>query len=220
MQLKLNDIWPRFWMRFSGLSRIGRIACGIAAVGAAPSYGRVPLSRFGRYGFISTSALIHHQKLSLSRRCFIGDGVTLYQDIEGEDIRLSEGVHIHRDTTLQTGRGGTIKIEAKTHIQLRCQVVAYAGPIHIGARGEIAPHCGFYSYDHGMSPELPVRKQPMKSRGGIVVGDDVWLGFGVIVLDGVHIGNNAVIGAGSVVTKDIPEASIAVGNPARVIKMR
>ena len=60
----------------------------------------------------------------------------------------------------------------------------------------------------------------MQTKGGIVIEDDVWLGFGVIVLDGVRIGKGAVIGAGAVVTKDIPEGAIAAGIPARVIKMR
>jgi acetyltransferase-like isoleucine patch superfamily enzyme len=60
----------------------------------------------------------------------------------------------------------------------------------------------------------------LKTKGGIVVGDDVWLGFGVVVLDGVRIGKGAVVGAGSVVTRDIPDNAIAVGVPARVVKMR
>jgi acetyltransferase-like isoleucine patch superfamily enzyme len=52
------------------------------------------------------------------------------------------------------------------------------------------------------------------------VEDDAWLGYGVIVLDGVRIGKGAVVGAGAVVTHDIPEGAIAVGVPARVVKMR
>ena len=218
--LKLKDLWPRIWMRYSGLNRLGRLASYIAAFGAAPSYGRVPLARFGSHGYISWSAIIHHQKLKIKKRCFIGDSVTIYQDNEGDEIVLSEGVHIHRNTILHTGRGGKINIGAETHIQPRCQVVSFNGPIKIGDRGEIAPHCAFYSYTHGVAPGLPVRGQPLESKGGITLGNDVWLGFGVIVIDGVHIGNDAIVGAGSVVTKDIPENSIAVGNPARVVKMR
>jgi len=53
-----------------------------------------------------------------------------------------------------------------------------------------------------------------------VVEDDVWVGNGVIVLDGVTLGRGAVIGAGSVVTHDVPAESVAVGNPARVIRQR
>ena len=178
------------------------------------------MARFGRIGYISPKAMIAHPKLSLSRRCFIGDGVTIYQSPTGDAVYLSEGVHLHRDTTVQTGQGGVITIEAETHIQMRCQIVSYVGPIYIGKRCEIAPHCGFYSYDHGMDIGVPINQQPMTSKGGIRIGDDVWIGFGAIVLDGVQIGNDAIIGAGSVVTKNVPEKCIAVGNPARVVGKR
>jgi acetyltransferase-like isoleucine patch superfamily enzyme len=164
--------------------------------------------------------MINHSKLSISKKCFIGDGVIIYQDREGDNVFLSEQVHLHRGTTLQTGMGGRITIGTGTHIQLRCQISAYKGSVHIGKRGEIAPNCAFYPYDHGLLPDIPIRKQPLKSKGDIIIGDDVWLGFGVTVLDGVHIGNGAIIGAGSVVTKNIPEESIAVGNPARIVKTR
>ena len=220
LSTKLKNRWARFWMKRSGLSRFGRTACQIAGWFEPPFYGRIPLSRFGPNGYISPTAIICHPKLSISKKCFIGDGVTIYQDREGEDVFLSEQVHIHRGTTLQNGRGGKITIGVDTHIQPRCQISAYKGSVYIGKRGEIAPNCAFYPYDHCFLPGVPIRKQSFKSKGDIIIGDDVWLGFGVIVLDGVRIGNGAVVGAGSVVTKNIPENCIAVGNPAHVIKTR
>jgi acetyltransferase-like isoleucine patch superfamily enzyme len=84
----------------------------------------------------------------------------------------------------------------------------------------ISPNCALYSYNHGIEPDKPIRKQPLETKGGIVIDDDAWLGFGVIVLDGVRIGKGAVIGAGSVVTHDVPDNAIAAGVPARVVKMR
>jgi acetyltransferase-like isoleucine patch superfamily enzyme len=60
----------------------------------------------------------------------------------------------------------------------------------------------------------------LQTKGDIVIEDDAWLGVGVVVLDGVRIGKGAVIGAGSVVTRDIPDNAIAVGVPASVVKMR
>ena len=218
--IKRKHLWGRFWMKQSGIGRFGRFACRIAGWFEPPSYGRVPLSRFGPCGYISPTALISHSKLSLSKKCFIGDGVTIYQAPEGDSVSLSEGAHIHRDTTIQTGREGLIAIGTATHIQSRCQIIAYKGPIRIGKRCEIAPNCAFYSYNHGMAPGVSISKQDFQSKGGIVIGDDVWLGYGVIVLDGVQIGDGAVIGAGSVVIKSIPENCIVVGNPARVIKTR
>ena len=192
-------------MRWSGLSRFGRLACRMAGWFEPPFYGRIPLSKFGPNGYISPTAIISHPKLSISKKCFIGDGVTIYQDREGEDVFLSEQVHLHQGTTLQNGRGGAISIGVATHIQPRCQISAYKGSVYIGKRGEIAPNCAFYPYDHSFLPGVPIRKQSLKSKGDIIIGDDVWLGFGVIVLDGVHIGNGAIVGAGSVVTKNIPK---------------
>lgn len=111
-------------------------------------------------------------------------------------------------------------IGADTHIQPRCQLSAYLGSVHIGKRAEIAPNCAFYPYDHAMRSGIPIRSQPLISRGDIVIGDDVWLGFGAIVLAGVRIGDGAVIGAGAVVTQDVPSEAIAVGVPARVVRHR
>lgn len=58
------------------------------------------------------------------------------------------------------------------------------------------------------------------TRGDVIIGHDVWLGDGAVILSGVHIGNGAAVGASSVVTKDVPPYAIVVGNPARLIRMR
>ena len=121
---------------------------------------------------------------------------------------------------METGDGGTITVGEETHVQPRCQLMAYLGHLDIGCRVEIAPNCAFYPYDHGVEPGQKIRSQPLKTKGGIKIDDDAWLGVGVIVLDGVRIGKGAVIGAGSVVTKEIPDNAIAVGVPAKVIKLR
>ena len=80
----------------------------------------------------------------------------------------------------------------------------------------IAPQCGFYTAGHPVDAEL--RGAGLEFAKPITVGSDVWFGGGVKVLPGVTIGNNVVIGAGAVVTCDIPSDSVAVGNPARVVK--
>jgi acetyltransferase-like isoleucine patch superfamily enzyme len=92
--------------------------------------------------------------------------------------------------------------------------------IQIGCGVQIAPNCAFYPYDHGFARGQLIMEQPCKTKGGIIIDDDAWLGHGVIVLDGVRIGKGAVIGAGSVVTNDIPDGAIASGIPSRVVKMR
>ena len=66
---------------------------------------------------------------------------------------------------------------------------------------------------------LPPLSRPLSSKGPIVIGNNVWLGDKVTVLAGVHIGNNAIIGSNSVVTKDVPDNCVATGIPAKVIKV-
>ncbi|MFW6323882.1 MAG: DapH/DapD/GlmU-related protein, partial [Desulfovibrionales bacterium] len=92
--------------------------------------------------------------------------------------------------------------------------------IHIGSGVMLGPNCALYSYNHGIEPGECIRNQPLTSKGGIEIGDEAWLGVGVTVLSGVRIGNGAVIGAGSVVMGNIPDNAVAVGNPAKVRKMR
>jgi len=92
------------------------------------------------------------------------------------------------------------------------------GGIFIGNNVLIAAHCCISTLNHNYSEAIinigGVTAKP------VAIEDDVWLGYNVIILPGVTIGQGSVIGAGSVVTKDIPPYSIAVGNPAIVIKKR
>lgn len=217
---KFKKRWARFWMRYAGVGSGGRFAARMASWVMPPYYGCVPLAQYNPDGYISPRAVIYHESLERGKHCFIGDRVIIYRDGKGGKVIFGDGIHLHNDITIQTGHGGAVTIGSQTHIQPRCQISAYMGSIDIGSGVEIAPNCAFYSYNHNMSPEMPIREQPLVSKGGIVVGDDAWLGFGVVVLDGVNIGKGAVIGAGSIVTNDIPENAIAVGTPARVVSHR
>lgn len=89
-------------------------------------------------------------------------------------------------------------------------------PVTFGDNVFIAPNCGFYTAGHPLQAEQ--RNKGLEYAYPITVGDNVWFGAGVSVLPGVTIGDNCVIGAGSVVNKDIPANSLAVGNPCKVIK--
>ncbi|OKH21033.1 transferase [Chroogloeocystis siderophila 5.2 s.c.1] len=207
-------------MQFAGLNYLGRLATWIATWFAPPYYARRRLARFNTKGYIAPSATIYHSQLQLGKHIFIGDRVTIFEDKNSGCVDLAERVHLYGDTCIQTGEGGSLKIGSDTHIQPRCQISAYKAPIQIGRGVQIAPNCAFYPYDHGIASGELISKQPLQTKGGIVVEDHAWLGFGVIVLDGVRIGKGAVVGAGAVVTQDIPDDAIAVGVPARVIGMR
>jgi acetyltransferase-like isoleucine patch superfamily enzyme len=212
--------WTRFWMRYAGLNATGRLATRLATWFAPPHKARVCLALINRRGYIDPSATIYHSDLRLGANCFIGDRVMIFKRENGGSVNLGDRVFIYRDTIIETGNGGSLTIGNHSSIHPRCQLNAYLASIQIGSGVMIAPNCAFYSYDHGIASDMIIRKQPLQSKGGIIVGDEAWLSVGVIVLSGVKIGSHAVIGAGSVVTSDVPDGAIAVGSPAKVVKMR
>ncbi len=216
----IHRVWKVFWMRSAGLGPFGRVATWLATWFVPPYKARCGLARLNPQGYVSSSAVIRHSHLRLAHDVFVGDRVTIYQTATGGPVTLERGVRLYSDIIIETGDGGAVTIGAGTHIQPRCSLSAYKGNIEIGQRVEIAPNCAFYSYNHGVRPEQSIRTQPLETKGGIVIGDDVWLGVGVIVLDGVSIGDGAVIGAGAVVTRPVPAGAIAIGAPARVVRMR
>ena len=95
-------------------------------------------------------------------------------------------------------------------------VILDANKVTFGNNVFVAPNCGFYTAGHPLDAEA--RNKGLEYAKPIMVGNNVWIGGNVVVLPGVTIGDNTVIGAGSVVTKDIPANVVAVGNPCRVIK--
>ncbi|KAF0094585.1 MAG: maltose O-acetyltransferase [Puniceicoccaceae bacterium 5H] len=95
-------------------------------------------------------------------------------------------------------------------------VILDVAPVRIGHRFQAASHVQLLTATHPLAPEA--RASGWESGRPITIGDDVWLGGGAIVLPGVTIGHRAVIGAGSVVTKDVPDDALVVGNPGRVMR--
>jgi maltose O-acetyltransferase len=95
-------------------------------------------------------------------------------------------------------------------------VILDGAKVRFGDNVFVAPNCGFYTAGHPLDAER--RNQGLEYAKPITIGNDVWIGAGVHVMPGVTIGNNVVIGAGSIVVKDIPDNSVAVGNPCRIPK--
>lgn len=95
-------------------------------------------------------------------------------------------------------------------------VILDVGKVKIGKNVQFAPNVAIYTAGHPIHPDS--RNSGYEYGIDITIGDNVWLGGNTVVMPGVHIGNNVVVGGGSVVTKDIPDDVIAVGNPCRVLR--
>lgn len=95
------------------------------------------------------------------------------------------------------------------------------GPVSIGDNVMMAPNCKFYTRNHIFADTgIPMNRQGLSDPKPIIICDDVWIGTGSIILPGVTIGKGSIVGAGSVVTKNVPAYSVVAGNPAKVIKQR
>lgn len=111
--------------------------------------------------------------------------------------------------------GYNIEIGENFYANVNC-VILDGAKVRFGDNVFVAPNCGFYTAGHPF--DVKQRNDGLEYAYPITIGNNVWIGAQVCVLPGVTIGDNCVIGAGSVVTKDIPANSLAVGNPCKVIR--
>jgi acetyltransferase-like isoleucine patch superfamily enzyme len=114
---------------------------------------------------------------------------------------------------------GRVEIGDKTVMGQECTISAYQH-VRIGQQCVIADRAMFIDFDHGVvEVERPIRQQGIYKRD-VIVGSNVWIGYGACILRGVSVGDNAIVGTNSVVTKDVPANAVVAGIPARVIRMR
>lgn len=131
-----------------------------------------------------------------------------------EELIPNAGKNFYIEPPFHCDYGYNISCGENVYFNVNC-VVLDCAPITIGSNVFIAPNVQIYTATHPLDAEL---RKTIESALPITIGDDCWIGGNSVICPGVKIGNGSVIGAGSVVTKDIPEHSLAVGNPAKVIK--
>lgn len=185
---------------------------------------RARLGRSAGPVFAGGSVTIRHGRHIIAGPSLqIGEGVLL-------DGLSTDGIHIGRNVTLVRGavlmctgviaRAGVgIQIGDRTAIGDHCFIGGQGG-IVIGADVLFGPGVRVFSENHQYGEdEIPIRLQG-ETRAPVIIEDDCWIGAGTTILGGVHVGRGAVIGAGSVVTRDVPANAVVAGVPAAVVRYR
>ncbi len=221
LAIRLRGFYLRALLHLGKTPLLGHFFLMWAAWAVGPYKNRRLLAALTDGAFVSPWADIHCPRLTLGKHTFIDDDVTIYAHPDSGEVQIGANSSINRYTVIEIGAAGSVLIGQNTHIQGRCNMKGFVGDLIIGDNVQIAPGCMFSPYQHGFGdPNMPVKDQPLTSKGPIIIEDDAWLGMGVKVLDGVTIGRGAVVGAGAVVTRDVPPYAIAVGVPAKVISYR
>ena len=129
--------------------------------------------------------------------------------------KIGKNVNIERLAFFRFG--SNIEIGDNTGLGINC----YISNAKIGNNVMMGPDVLYIESNHRFDlTDVPMIEQGNAPEKGLIIGDDVWIGSRAIFLPGVSVGNGAVVGAGSVVTKDVPEWAVVAGNPARIIRYR
>jgi galactoside O-acetyltransferase len=171
----------------------------------------------GRLGMLARGAWLRHWAGALGNSPHIEVNVTF---VGMRSIRIGDRFSIDRYASLQARAG---KLEIGNRVSINMGVIIDAcdgGEITIGNDVMVGPNVTIRASNHSFArPDLPIREQGHEA-GTIIIGDDVWIAAGVIIVPGVNIGAHSVIGAGAVVTRDVAEWTVAGGVPAVEIAHR
>ena len=135
-------------------------------------------------------------------------------------LKIGNNCVISMRSFITTGYKGHVLIRDNVHVNGPDTHILGVGGVSIGESGRIGARLSIVSINHVFKKRDILIKDQGTIAKGIIIEEDVWLGTGVIVLDDVTIHKGAVIGAGAVVTKDIPQNAVAVGVPAKIVKYR
>lgn len=188
---------------------------GILGYGLRTFFFRKLLERAGNNLVFGKGVTIRQpQAISLLRNAFIDDYTCL--DIQGDGkINCGENLFLGRNSSL-VAKDSLILLGDKVNIGTHCRIATQSS-ITIGDNVFIAAYVYIGPGNHHVTPGIGV-SPTMESKGGVIIGNNVWIGAHSIIMDGVTIGDGAVIGANSYVRDDVPPNEVAVGSPARLLK--
>lgn len=164
---------------------------------------------------------------SICRRLYYGVGIKLKSSVQSKGAQkvrywLGRRFVEHCGTHVNFEQGAKFNPELRignySGIGVNCVI---SGRTYIGDHVMMGPDCIMYSYSHAHDRiDIPMDQQGFEEATPIHIGNDVWIGARVIILPGVTVGDHVIIGAGAVVTKDVPDYAIVGGVPAKVIRYR
>lgn len=162
----------------------------------------------------------HPGKIRIGNSVAIDDYVFLDASGSGEKgVRLGDNVILSRNCVVQ-GKTGPVVLEDRVDVGCNTVFSSVAG-IFVGQATIIAGNCyvggGRYYHDE---LDVPIMDQGGYSHGPVSIGPMSWIGAGAVILDGVTLGKGVIVGAGSVVTKDVPDFGVVAGVPARLLRIR
>src|ERR687888_1090053 len=156
-------------------------------------------------------------RLQTDGLCFVGPGVKLEIGREAV-LRLGRWSWIGHGTKIRVHEGEA-EIGAKSVLGQECTISSFQH-VSIGRECIVADRVMLIDFDHGVvETERPIRLQGIYKRD-VRVGSNCWIGYGACILRGATVGDNAIIGSNSVVTKDVPDNAVVAGAPARLLRMR
>lgn len=212
---------PAYMLEQSVLTLFGWIPT-LVGIGLRSLVYRLIMQLNGTAAIENGVRIVYASNVRLGQRVYLDHGVYLHALPAG--ITIGDNTFIMHHTMLHVFNFRNLP-QAGISIGHNCfigefNVIRGQGGVSIGNDVYTGPMVKIVAVNHVYDdPNRPIREQGVTARG-IVIEDDVWLGAGVTVVDGVTIGRSSIIGAGAVVTSDIPPYSIAVGTPAKPIKDR
>lgn len=210
----------RALLRYELVTLLGRRAPGAFGLWLRSRLYPRLLGACGRNVFFGNDVTLRHpHKIRIGNDVVVDDGCVL--DAKGtsnDGITIGNGVFLGRQTIVTT-KDGDIVLEDGVNVSAFCMIFS-ASRVRCGRNTLIAAYTYLVGGSHDVDrTDIAIIDQARPSHG-IAVGPNCWLGAGVTVLDGVTVGRDAVIGANSVVTKDIDDFSVAAGSPAAAIRRR
>lgn len=173
------------------------------------------------------SAFLNKVKRSVFRRLYFGIGIRMRSSVQSKRamrFRYWTGSqfieHCGKNVNFERGAkfNPELSIGDNSGVGMNCEL---SGRIIIGKDVMMGPNCIMRTYSHRHDRlDIPMDEQGFEPERVMCIGDDVWIGTNVIIMPGVNIGSHCIIGAGSVVTKDVPDYAIVGGVPAKIIRMR